>query len=355
MHEVLEFHHEDGRVVTVLDKQIPVQIGKTPYRHGQMPFAVFRPATAGIPQLAGIGVIEPIEQLLREMSTLRSQRRDNAALTLAKVFAVSDGAVDLNDLQFFPGAVIPVHGEPRDFLYPIDTGDIANSSYNEEDRINQDMDRVTGISDTVTGADASQGAAATATGVQLVQAAANVRIQRQTRRLEVELVTREASQAVSLNQQKIIEAQQRQLKIPRLPEPGETGPVWDTRILTPPELMGRFAIDVEGGSTAPKNMPQQIQLAQTMLQSFQGNAQVDQTALLVRVLELFGMTHPQAFVVNQDPPLNQDVLDRLEQAGVDPTLIEAAKASSERENPPAGQAEGDQSQQPQPDQQGAPA
>jgi hypothetical protein len=73
------------------------------------------------------------------------------------------------------------------------------------------------------------------------------------------------------------------------------------------------------------------------------------------VLELFGMTHPQAFVVNQDPPLNQDVLDRLEQAGVDPTLIEAAKASSERENPPAGQAEGDQSQQPQPDQQGAPA
>jgi uncharacterized phage protein gp47/JayE len=62
----------------------------------------------------------------------------------------------------------------------------------------------------VTGADASQGAAATATGVQLVQAAANVRIQRQTRRLEVELVTRECGQAVALNQQMIVRQQSAQ-------------------------------------------------------------------------------------------------------------------------------------------------
>jgi hypothetical protein len=98
------------------------------------------------------------------MSTLRSQRRDNAALKLAQVFAYSDGAVDVGDLQFFPGAAIPIHGEPRDFLYPVQVGDIPNSSYNEEDRIVQDIERTTGISDSVTGADASQGAAATARG-----------------------------------------------------------------------------------------------------------------------------------------------------------------------------------------------
>jgi hypothetical protein len=208
IHEILEFHHEDGRIITVLDKQIPVAMGRSPYRHGQMPFAVFRPATAGIPQLAGIGVIEPIAQLLREMSTLRSQRRDNAALVLAKTFAVDDGAVDVNDLQFFPGAVIPTHGDATRLPVSDRDGDIPNSSYNEEDRINQDIDRVTGISETMTGADTmSGGAAATATGVQLVQNAANVRINRQTRRLEVELVTRETGQAVSLNQQMAIRNQ----------------------------------------------------------------------------------------------------------------------------------------------------
>jgi hypothetical protein len=126
-------HHRPG-------PQIPVVMGMNPARHKQMPFSVFRPATAGIKQLPGIGVIQPIQQL-REMSTLRSQRRDNAALKLAQVFAYSDGAIDVGDLQFFPGAAIPVHGEPRDFLYPVQVGDIPNSSYNEEDRIVQDIER----------------------------------------------------------------------------------------------------------------------------------------------------------------------------------------------------------------------
>jgi hypothetical protein len=137
IHEILEFHHEDGRIITVLDKQIPVAMGRSPYRHGQMPFAVFRPATAGIPQLAGHRDHRTVAQLLRELSTLRSQRRDNAALVLAKVWGMDDGAIDINDLQFFPGAVIPTHGMPREAIYPLEVGDIPNSSYNEEDRISR--------------------------------------------------------------------------------------------------------------------------------------------------------------------------------------------------------------------------
>jgi hypothetical protein len=218
MHEIWEYHHEDGRMITVLDKQIPVIIGRRNFRHGQLPFAVWRPTLAGQHTLAGKGVIEPLVPLLRELSLMRTQRRDNAALAMVKAFAFSDGAVDQADLQLFPGAAIPVHGEPRDFLYPLDLGgDLPASSYNEEDRINQDIDRASGISEAMTGADMSSGgAAATATGVQLVQSAANVRIQRQTRRLEVELVARETSQAVSLNQQKIIQAQTADVEDPEV-------------------------------------------------------------------------------------------------------------------------------------------
>jgi hypothetical protein len=223
IHEILEFHHEDGRIITVLDKQIPVAMGRSPYRHGQMPFAVFRPATAGIPQLAGHRDHRTDGAAAPRALTLRSQRRDNAALVLAKVWGMDDGAIDINDLQFFPGAVIPTHGMPREAIYPLEVGDIPNSSYNEEDRIKQDIDRTAGISETMTGADTmSGGAAATATGVQLVQNAANVRINRQTRRLEVELVTRETGQAVSLNQQMAIR-NQGSGRGSRTPEPGELG------------------------------------------------------------------------------------------------------------------------------------
>jgi hypothetical protein len=37
-----------------------------------------------------------------------------------------------------------------------------------------------------------------------------------------------------------------------------------------------------------------------------------------------------------EPPIDPDVLDRLQQAGVDPHLIGAAVEASKRENPPEG-------------------
>jgi hypothetical protein len=212
VHEIWEFWSNDGRLITILDREIPVQISRSPYRHGMLPFAVYRPTTAGRSQLKGIGTIEPMSDLLTELSTLRSQRRDNAALKLAQVFAFSEGAIDLADLQFFPGAAIPVHGEPSDFLYPINVGDIPNSGYQEEDKLKEDLQDVTGLSDTVTGAQLQN--SDTATGVQLVQAAANVRIQKQSRRLEVETVARMGRQAVLLNQQRITTSVE--LVLPRL-------------------------------------------------------------------------------------------------------------------------------------------
>jgi hypothetical protein len=321
LHEVWEFH--DGeRVITVLDRQIPVQYGINPAWHGQLPFAFFRPSTAGRKQLPGIGAIEPIADLLREMNTLRRQRRDNAALKLAQVFAYSDGAIDVGDLQFFPGAAIPVHGEPRDFLYPINIGDIPASSYNEEDRISGDMERTTGISDPTTGADSS-GASQTATGAQLVQAAANVRIQRQTRRIEVELVMTEAELAVSLNQQHIVE-KDLYLPDPESDRPGEPGPAWKRIPITPIELMGEFAFDIEGGTLGPKNIPQMRADAQA-LQAFMGNPNVDQRALLFRIMELYGFNHPDAILAPQQPVVPTQVIgDVLQKLNVDPQLVSTA-------------------------------
>jgi hypothetical protein len=342
VHEIWEFWSSDGRLITILDREIPVQIAVTPYRHGMLPFAVYRPTTAGRAQLKGIGTIEPMSDLLTELSTLRSQRRDNAALKLAQVFAFSEGAIDLADLQFFPGAAIPVHGEPSDFLYPINVGDIPNSGYNEEEKLKEDLQDVTGLSDTVTGAQLQN--SDTATGVQLVQAAANVRIQKQSRRLEVETVARMGRQAVLLNQQRVTTAVE--LVVPQVPEPGVDKAEWKMVKLTPEELQGLYTVQVEAGSMAPKNMPQQMQLAQALGAMFGQDPHVDQRALTIRQLELVGFeNNPEAMLAPSDPPIPPAVLDKLRAMGVDETKIQVAVATAQREDP-TYTAPGEQDQRP---------
>jgi hypothetical protein len=79
IHEVWEYH--DGReVLTVIDRCALVQSNEAP-SVGMLPFHVYRP-TPLQKQMIGIGDLEPLEHLQRELDTLRSQRRDAATLAL---------------------------------------------------------------------------------------------------------------------------------------------------------------------------------------------------------------------------------------------------------------------------------
>jgi hypothetical protein len=58
--------------------------------------------------------------------------------------------------------------------------------------------------------------------------------------------------------------------------------------------VGPDGLNVDGGSMAPKNMPQQIQLAQQMQNDFRNDPHVDQRWLIGKVLELYGISSPEA-------------------------------------------------------------
>jgi hypothetical protein len=90
--------------LTVLDRQALVQDAENPCV-GMLPFQVYRP-TKVPKQMVGIGEIEPIQHLQRELDTLRSQRRDAATLALCAGYAYDDGAIDEEDLVFGPAAAI---------------------------------------------------------------------------------------------------------------------------------------------------------------------------------------------------------------------------------------------------------
>lgn len=325
-HEVWEFH--DGeRVGTILDRDTTVQAGANPTPRGKYPFQAHRPSKRPAQQMVGMGIVEPTEDLQREMNTMRSQRRDNATAVLQKTFAYTQGLVEPEDLRFGPAMAIPVNGDPREVLQAIQQGDIPNSGYMEEDRLIADMARASGMDDSSQGLSNGQ---ATATEVQYVQAAASLRIQMQTRRFEVEIIKGGAEQWVLMNQNKI--RSERTLRVP-VQNPQEAdggGPSqwWKMVTLTPPELMGEFAIDVDGGSTQPDNIAQKrgdgVQLGQMAL----GNPNLNQQMVWSWVLDRFDVKSPNEWlqVAPHIPPAFMPLLERLltSQFHLDPAMVQQA-------------------------------
>lgn len=324
VNEVWEYH--DGeRCVCVLNRQWVVRNYPNLAWHGEMPFQVYRPTRVG-GQMAGMGEIEPIEDLQLEMNTMRSQRRDNATFVLQRSYFYADGMIDPADFKTGPGLAIPVLGDPRENVFPMPVSDIPNSSYQEEQRLQADIERATGIDDSLAGA--GQPTQQTATGVQLVQAAANLRIQLKVRSCETELVREGARQMLALDQQMI--RTRRDVRIPTEPSPGQPDRTWGWLQVGPPELAGEFDLDVEAGSMAPENVPQQRSDAQLMLAVI-GNQQVGQMVdpmFAARfVLKNLGVKDPSVAIVQQQnvpAPAAQQALQGLGATGVDPALLQRA-------------------------------
>lgn len=322
IHEVLEFHDGD-RIVTVLDRCIVVASAPNVNWHGELPFQCFRPTE--LPhELRGIGEIEPIEQLQEELNTLRTQRRYNADLVLQRVFAFHEGMVQREDIKFGPGYAIGVNGDPREMLFPIQVGDIPNSSYREEELINQDVDRTSGISDTIAGAGMEGGE--TATGMQLVNSAASRRIENKTRRMEKEIVGPGGKQFVELTQQHVIA--NRTVRIPQPPAPGEPDRRWAWFSLGPRQLYGEFDVKVVDNSMQPENIPQNRADAQMAMTLFQQNPAVDQQKLAEYAMGKMGVEAPEAFLAPPNPMVPAEVLNRLVERGVPDQVIAEALAQA---------------------------
>lgn len=316
LHELWEYH--DGRqVVVVFDACYPVVAGPNPSGQATIPFQAFRPTVVG-GRFVGISEVEPIRHLQYEINTLRSQRRDAATLSLMRTFAYNETAVDADDLVFGPNMAIPVNGDPRDFLFPIPVPELPASSYREEQAIVSDIERTSGISDPVTGGDT--GASETATGVQLVQAAATMRIQNKTRLLETQMIVPQGYEFVALNQRRILT--DRTYAIPTEPDPNNLQiPAWKMIKVGPRELMGRMSIEVEGGSTAPENVPQQRADAQALIALSQ-DPRLNGEKLMIRALELYGIKQPEGYIKPQESQIPASQIEAfLTQLGIPPEMF----------------------------------
>ena len=320
LHEVWEYH-DRSQVITVLNNEIVVAAGENPYWHGDLPFQVYRPTF--VPQeLAGIGIIEPIEDLQREMNGLRSVRRDASLLAINKPIAYWDGLVDPDEVRFGVGSLIPVPGNPRELIQPFDVGDVPGSSYQEEERIESDIERVSGISDPVSGGESNSGSFATATGAQLVHQATTIRIENMIRRADYELIAPACAQWVAMNQQKIVSP--RDVRTAANPQPGEIyGKRWQWMQLGPNEMAGGFDV-VPEGTSAPENVAQMRQDAQMLVQLFGQDPTVDHRRIIVKALEGFGIKQAETYITAPEPRVDPNVVGQIlvEQVGLDEAMVQ---------------------------------
>ncbi len=338
-HEVLEFH--DGfRVLTVLDRTWLVQADENACC-GLIPIAIYRP-TPIQKQFVGIGDLEPLHHLQRELDTLRSQRRDAATLMLAGAFAYDEAAVERDNLVFGPGAAIPVtNANPRDAIQKLQFGDLPGSGYQEETVIRTDFDAVSGLQD---GLDNTPGATVgTATEANLVQAAMGARIELGSRRFEIEVVRRATRCFLHLDQRMILEA--RNEMVPNnalLPddqqEPGPEQPgqdegsegayTWFT--IDPEDLQGEFHVMPEGGSMAARNIPQDRQDGMQFIAMSQ-DPRLDGRRPLLKGLELMGVSDPETWLAQQAPSVPVNVIDSLRKV-FGPT-VDYVIAQEQQQNP----------------------
>lgn len=318
IHEIIEYH--DGQnVYSILDRQVLVASGESPC--AQMPFQIYRP-TPLQHQFAGVGSLEPLEHLQRELDTLRSQRRDAVTLSLKAPIAYDDTAVEASDIVFNPTGLIPVDGDPRAAIMQLGPKSIDGTGFQEEASIRTDIAETAGLADA---ADNTPGGTTnTATEAQLVQASVGRRIELGARRFELEVVRPAACLFLYLDQREI--RQQRTLPIMANSDTSADPDVGRYKWfqIGPGELEGEYDIIVEGGSMAARNIPQDRADASQLFNMLAGDWFTNPTKVRERVYELMGAKFPHDWLRSPEPSIPESTLRFLMEAGVDPAIIQQA-------------------------------
>lgn len=292
VHEVWQYFTRD-RVVTILDEALIVQDDVSPFFHRELPFQIYRP-TPVEGQLPGLGVIDAIRDLIDELSTMRTQRRDAATYKLNPPTFYSRGMIERRHMKTGPGVWVPVTGDIKEAVWQPPMGDLPGSAYTEEDRLKADIEMTSGVSDPIAGGSgADTPGAETATGIQLLQAAANVRIGLMARLMLLETLKPFGRQVLELNRQHQIEGEEIRVADQQSPE----GYRFET--IAPEDWQLPLELVPEEHSNEPENRPSKISEATQLYQNTQGDPNVNPQERLRFLLEAYGVRDADAWLIGQ--------------------------------------------------------
>lgn len=289
--ELREIWTDDGRCITIANAKAILRVIENPFDHGMKPyFRVVDYLNEG--EFWGSGEIEALEGLQDLQNAIVNQRIDNVRMTMDQMKAVSFEALeDLRDLRPRPGGVVRVNGgqDPREVVYPLDSGDVTSSAFTEAEQIERLIERVSGVSAYQLGMD-SPSMSDTATGVNTITEQGNTKFALKVKMAEMLGIRTMARQWGSLIQQYMEDP--RVIRV--LGPDGE----WAFEPVTPESLLGAVDYSVEIGSSAATDSVMKEQ-SMTLLQVMAGLVPQAVPQLAQDVFEAFGRKNIQAYMGQQ--------------------------------------------------------
>lgn len=234
--EIWEMWDRDGLTVMAAG-EVVIREQANPFWHGKKPFISLRDSI--IPhEFYGKGEIEPVIKLQHALNTVQNQIIDNRTQVLMNMWKITGENVDESELIYRPNGVVHLSNESEK-VDPIVPPDLTGNAQKDLSLIKSDIQQALGIYDYTKGNES--GANKTATGISLIQEAANARFSHKIQLLE-EAIKEVGEMVLALYQQYITE--ERVIRI--------TGKKGEEFVkVNPSEIAGAYDCIPQAGSTTP--------------------------------------------------------------------------------------------------------
>lgn len=130
-------------VVVIANETTVIRCDPNPYHHGRKPYVKWE--VIPMPnEFYGKSTVETLQDLQRELNTIRMQRRDNINMALNRQYTVTrDSDIMPENMVSRPNNIIFVN--TQEDVKALETPDVTSSAYQEEQVVKGDMDVVSGI------------------------------------------------------------------------------------------------------------------------------------------------------------------------------------------------------------------
>lgn len=250
----------------------------------------------------GMSIVEVISKLQDELNATRNQRIDNISLIVNKVMLKRASADIDDDLELYPGKVIEV-GDINNDLRPLEFGDVTSSSLMEEEKIKQDIQFVSSVSEYARGATPQR--KETATTVTSIQEASNTVFNYIIMVIETSGLIPISNAVKKLNQQYVTED-----KIIRLFNT-EKG-AWEHLNISPDSIQGNYDVvsaspRMETQATQEAKRGQLLEMFNTLTSNDLTKPYINVPAFIKKLMETYDINDYQS-LLQEPPPIQQQIV-----------------------------------------------
>lgn len=174
--------YESGEVTTLIARKYLIR--QTPNHNPFERSFIFTIDTIVPSEVLGMGEIEPVERLQHGLNLVQNQRRDNVASVLKHQWIVGDDA-NIDDDELVDELNGIIHAKDVNKIKPLFKPNVTGEAYQEELSIKNDIQSALAITDASKGSTANLDTQKSGRALQLLQGAADARVQGKLQLFEI--------------------------------------------------------------------------------------------------------------------------------------------------------------------------